>query len=110
MQLPLVHVLSVAVASTELDGVGEGRGIRMRPAKAWHPVLQGFHLDKLGFHLDKVLFQQQRNCKGPKITVCRSLWGRLQATRCKKKKETQLSLLKSQEPKQRAGSKSRVCA
>lgn len=63
MQLLLVHVLSVAVASTELDGVGEGRGIRMRPTRTWHPVLQSFHLDKLGFHLDKVLFQQQNTKK-----------------------------------------------
>ena len=40
--------------------------------------------------------------------MCRSLWGKLLATRYKKKKETQLPLLKSQEPKQGVGSKSRV--
>ena len=56
MRLLLIHVLSVAVALTGLDGVGEGRGIRMRPARTWHPVLQGFHLDK-------VLFQQQKTKK-----------------------------------------------
>lgn len=58
MQLLLVHVPSVVVTLTRLDGVGEGRGIRMRPARTWHPVQRGFHLDK-------VLFQQQNTKKQP---------------------------------------------
>ena len=52
----------------------------------------------------------QRNCKGPKITVCRSLWGKLQATRYKKRNETQLPLPKSQEPKRGLDAKAGCCA
>ena len=50
----------------------------------------------------------QRNSQGPKTTTCGRLWGKLQTTRYKKEEETQLSLLKSQEPKLGVGSKSRV--
>lgn len=88
---------------------GRGEGYQDETGQGLAPCAAGLPPGQTWLPPDKVLFQQQRNCKGPKL-LCVGAFGEITGDKVQKKKETQLSLLKSQEPKQRAGSKSRVCA